>query len=71
MNQHKPTPIRLYQLALATGLPWRWLRDEALAGRIPCLRAGRCMLFNYYAVEEALAERAAESQQQDTGGGQR
>jgi hypothetical protein len=41
-------------------LPREWLRQEALAGRIPCLRIGRKMLFNCEAVERTLAERAAE-----------
>jgi hypothetical protein len=36
-----------------------WLRQEALAGRIPCLRVGRKLLFNAEAVKAALYERAA------------
>lgn len=36
-----------------------WLRDEADAGRIPCLRAGRKRLFNVEAVRQALLRRAA------------
>lgn len=36
-----------------------WLRREAKAGRIPCLRVGRRLLFNTDAVERLLAERAA------------
>jgi hypothetical protein len=38
-----------------------WLRAEALAGRLPCLKIGRRLLFNVQAVEETLARRAAES----------
>jgi hypothetical protein len=37
-----------------------WLRDEADAGRVPCLRAGTRYLFAPAAVESALAQRAAE-----------
>jgi excisionase family DNA binding protein len=46
------------QLALALKLPRDWLKSEALAGRIPCLRVGRQLRFNLEAVEKALAERA-------------
>ena len=35
-----------------------WLRDEAAAGRVPCLRAGERFLFVPKAVERALAKRA-------------
>jgi hypothetical protein len=37
-----------------------WLRDEANAGRVPCLRAGDRYLFAPTAVEMVLAERAAQ-----------
>jgi hypothetical protein len=36
-----------------------WLKAEAEAGRIPCLRAGRRLLFNVEAVKAVLLERAA------------
>ena len=36
-----------------------WLRAEADAGRVPCLRAGSQHLFAPEAVERVLAERAA------------
>ena len=49
----------LFGLAQRLNLPVRWLRDEAAAGRIPCLRIGRAFRFNPDAVERALAERAA------------
>ncbi len=63
------TPINLHALALHTRLPREWLRQEALAGRIPCLRIGRKLLFNPEAVENALAERAA-VERQGVGGDQ-
>jgi hypothetical protein len=37
----------------------KWLKGEAIAGRLPCLRVGRRLLFNPIAVEAALALRAA------------
>jgi hypothetical protein len=36
-----------------------WLRDEADAGRVPCLRAGNRYLFSPSAIEQLLADRAA------------
>jgi len=45
-------------VARRLGVPAEWLRAEANAGRIPCLRAGRVLLFNVSAVEATLAERA-------------
>jgi hypothetical protein len=50
-------------LAALLRIPAPWLRGEALAGRIPCLRIGRRLLFNPEAVERALAERAASSRE--------
>lgn len=40
-----------------------WLREEAEAGRIPCLRAGNRYLFAPEAVERVLAARAARKQE--------
>ena len=40
-----------------------WLRDEADAGRVPCLKAGPRYLFSPDAVERVLAERAATEKQ--------
>lgn len=39
-------------------VPVRWLRSEAEAGRVPCLRAERAILFDPEAVERVLLERA-------------
>jgi hypothetical protein len=55
--EHKLT--NLYQTATQLRVPPSWLRDEALAGRVPCLRIGKRLRFNVEAVEKALAERAA------------
>ena len=40
------------------GLTTSWLKAEAEAGRIPCLRAGRRLLFDPLAVDQALLARA-------------
>jgi hypothetical protein len=44
--------------AVRLGVPASWLRDEALAGRIPHLRVGRRILLNPDIVRESLVERA-------------
>jgi hypothetical protein len=56
-------PINLNHLAAELKLPKEWLRQEAFAGRLPCLRIGRKLLFNLSAVNEALADRAAKSKE--------
>jgi excisionase family DNA binding protein len=56
-------PITLNHLASELKLPKEWLREEAIAGRLPCLRIGRKLLFNLSAVNQALADRAAKSQE--------
>ncbi len=47
------------------GLSARWLREEAEAGRLPCMRVGRRMLFSVAAVEESLLRRAGEGVDRD------
>ena len=56
------SPIALIGLAALLRLPRAWLRAEALAGRIPCLRVGRRLLFDPDAVRAALARRAAQGE---------
>jgi excisionase family DNA binding protein len=51
--------LTLNRLAAELRLPRDWLRREAKAGRLPCLRVGRRLVFNLAAVEQALADRAA------------
>jgi hypothetical protein len=55
--------LTLHQLAARLRLAREWLRKEAFAGRLPCLRAGRKLLFNLSTVERILAERAATSRE--------
>ena len=39
-------------------VPVAWLRGEAEAGTVPCVQAGRAILFDPPAVEAVLLERA-------------
>jgi hypothetical protein len=58
------TPTRLLPLnvvARRLRVTVRWLRAEAEAGRIPCLRAGNQFLCDIGAVEATLLERARQS----------
>ncbi len=47
-------------LSKALGLSRSWLNSEAIAGRIPSLKAGKRRVFNLAAVQLALAARAGE-----------
>jgi hypothetical protein len=49
--------LTLHELAERTGLPAAWLKREADAGRLPCIRAGRMRMFDLAAVLKALADR--------------
>lgn len=51
--------LTLPRMARRLGVTAGWLRAEAEAGGVPCLRAGKRFLFNPVAVEHALARRAA------------
>jgi hypothetical protein len=53
------TPLcGIHALARRLGLPAGWLKAEANAGRIPCLRVGRQLRFNPVAVEAVLSDQA-------------
>lgn len=45
------------------GLSIAWLKAEAEAGRIPCFKAGRKLLFDPEAVEQSLLQRARVAQE--------
>jgi hypothetical protein len=47
------------------GLSLAWLKAEAEAGRIPCFKARRKLLFDAEAVEQALLQRARLSPESD------
>ena len=51
--------LTLRRMARRLGLPQQWLREQAEAGKVPCLRAGRRYLFNPVALQSALADAAA------------
>lgn len=55
--------LSLSRMARRLGVTQQWLRDQADAGKIPCLKAGNRYLFNPVAVQEALAEKAARTRQ--------
>jgi hypothetical protein len=59
----EPTPpvLPLYPAADHFQVDDRWLRAQALAGRVPCLKVGRRFLFSVEALGRALAEMAATS----------
>ncbi len=57
------SPVNLFQLSRTLKLPLSWLKAEADAGRLPCLRVGRGIrLFDLAAVRRSLAERAAKGE---------
>ena len=53
--------LPLSRAARRLGVSARWLKSEATAGRVPCLRADSRFLFDEAAVTEALRKRAASS----------
>ena len=55
--------VSLRTYARLRQLPHRWLRQEARASRIPCLRVGRAIRVYPPAVDAALAARATERQE--------
>lgn len=48
------------------GVPARWLRAEAQAGRVPCLRAGTRFLFYIPTVERLLHKAARNGRPEST-----
>jgi hypothetical protein len=52
--------ISLSRMSLRAGVTQRWLREQADAGIVPCLKADRRYLFSPIAVMEALAARASQ-----------
>ena len=55
--------LSLSRLSRRLGVTQQWLRDQADAGKIPCLKAGNRYLFNPVAVQENLAAKAERTQQ--------
>lgn len=59
--------LALARMARRLGVTQQWLREQAEAGNVPCLRADRRLLFNPVAVQEALAAEAARVQTTNAG----
>ena len=59
MQPHSILPLN--QMARRLRVTAAWLRAEAEAGRVPCLRAGERFLFSPEAVERVVADRASKS----------
>jgi len=57
--------LSLSRMARRLGVTQDWLRQEADASRVPCLKAGKRYLFNAVAVQEDLAAKAAGSTLQE------
>ena len=58
IDQELHTLRMLAQHLRRYGLSMSWLKAEAEAGRIPCFKAGKRLLFDPEAVERALIARA-------------
>lgn len=63
---HEELIMSIDELARRLRLSKRWLHTEAVAGRIPSLKAGKRRLFNIEAVRRSLAARAAEEERGET-----
>ncbi len=59
--------LSLCRMARRAGVTQQWLKAEAEAGRIPCLKAGKRFLFSPPAVLEALAVLAAKASVDEEG----
>ena len=53
--------VTLNQLSHELNLPAAWLRAQAKAGRIPCLRVGRRLVFDPELVLRVLSERSQDA----------
>jgi len=62
----EPTLLPANRTARFFRVPLAWLKAEAEAGRIPCLRADKAILFDPEAVEAVLVERARQPAQGGT-----
>ena len=57
-STHLPRLLPLGPMARRLRVPARWLRAEADAGRVPCLKAENAILFDADEVERVLLQRA-------------
>ena len=70
-SETERTFVPLPTLAYRLGLSGSWLKAEAEAGRLPCLRVGRKLMFNIEAIEATLVERARSDSELIDASGQR
>jgi len=54
--------LSLPRMARRLGVTQQWLRHQANADKIPCLKAGNRYLFNPIAVQKVLATKAARAE---------
>ena len=66
--QQTPALLPLRIIARRLRVPFKWLRDEALAGRVPCLNAGGKFLAKEQAVEAALLARTCDNRPESEAG---
>jgi len=55
--------LSLVRMARRLGVTQAWLREQAEAGNVPSIKAGKRYLFNAEAVEQTLARAAAQNRQ--------
>jgi len=61
--------VPLGPMAIRAGVPARWLKEEAEAGRLPALRAGSRFLFDPDVTLRLLEERARPPERPETSEG--
>ena len=59
LSDLNPKLLTLSHMARRLRVPAGWLREEAEAGRVPCLQAGNQILFHPETVESVLVQRAS------------
>lgn len=59
MSDEESKLLPSFVMARRLHVPNKWLRAEAEAGRLPCLIAGKQILFNPAIVEPLIIERAS------------
>lgn len=75
-NDLKAALVSLPDMAERLGVPPRWLKEQAEAGRVPCLRVRRELMFHDATTEAAVLAMAGNSMSahilniQQTGGAQ-
>lgn len=68
MSDERLVPVTLPEMARRLRVPAKWLREQALKGRIPHLRAGSAFLFDPSAVQEAVLRLLREQAQEASRG---